>query len=209
MIRDDLSDRLIHLTRHGPTLSAAENFVEIFGDGKLVGGSGHIRGGFRCVCFSEAPIAKLSQILAWPDPDMAGMPYAPFGVIVTKKWLFRQGGRPVIYQPEAEYELLHDSQKYRHVRLEEPGNDRDVTWEREWRVLTDELTLDPVEATLVVPTRAWEDWFKHKHAASASARARAFGGWMPRNSFVSPWHFIVLEDLGVPIPDVEPPPERA
>ncbi len=33
-----------------------------------------------------------------------------------------------MYQPEAEYEVLHESQRYRHVRYEPP--DTDYTWER-------------------------------------------------------------------------------
>ena len=158
MIRDDLSSRLIHLTR-GETQVAADTFRTIIEERKLLGGSGCIKGEFKCACFSEAPLSKLTQILANPTPH--GMRYKPFGVMVQKEWLFNQGGRPVIYQPDGEYDLLHDSQRYRHVRYEPP--DVDFTWEREWRIQKDELILDPSETTLIVPTRAWEKWAQDQH----------------------------------------------
>jgi hypothetical protein len=200
ILRDDLSARLVHLTR-GDTLTAAVSFFQIVRERRLVGGTTDIRGGFRCVCFSEAPIGKLAHLLA--DPSVEAMRYKPFGVMVDKAWLFAQGGRPVIYQPEAEYPLLHESQRYRHVRYEPP--DTDFTWEREWRVRVDELPLDPDAVTLVVPTRVWERWFQRDHTAANARRAMLLGGLGGGEPF--PWHFTVLEDVGVDIAvDVEPPP---
>jgi hypothetical protein len=204
MIRDDLSDKLIHLTR-GPTyVDAAAVFSAIIEEKRLLGGTGCIKGGFRCVCFSEAPISQLSRILA--NPMAHGMRYMPFGVMVDKAWLFDRGGRPVIYQPDSEFELLHDDHKYRHVRYE-PTNNIDFTWEREWRILTDELPLDPEVVTVVVPNREWERnvlkphedviWRRAAHGANVP-----FGGGIPSGLIKQLWHFIVLEDLGVPIPAV-------
>src|SRR5438445_703190 len=131
MIRGDLSNCLVHLTKGATSDEAANNFRSIIQSGRLRGGNGHIRGGYNCVCFSEAPISVLAQILARNSVD--GMRYAPLGVMVKKTWLFLAGGRPVIYQPEAEFELLDEQQRYRHVRYE-PDRDIDHTWEREWRV---------------------------------------------------------------------------
>jgi hypothetical protein len=98
-----------------------------------------------------------------------GMRYKPFGVMVDKAWLFDRGGRPVIYRPDAEYSLLHETQRFRHVRYE-PGS-VDFTWEREWRLRADELELDPSVTTLVVPHRAWEKWALDRHTAMLSRRA--------------------------------------
>src|SRR5436190_24168723 len=109
MIRDDLSDKLVHLTRGATDQAAADAFLSIVKERKVRGGSGCIKGGFRCVCFSEAPVSKLSHILA--NPSAHGMRYRPFGVMVDKTWLFSRGGRPVIYQPDADYELLHENQR--------------------------------------------------------------------------------------------------
>jgi len=156
VIRGDLSDKLIHLTRGDSEQAAAATFLTILQEGKLRGGTGCIKGTFRCVCFSEAPLSNLSQILA--SPGAHGVRYKPFGIMLPKTWLFGRGGRPVIYQSDDEYSLLHDSQKYRHVRY--APDTIDFTWEREWRIQTDELLLEPEHTTVVVPTRAWEEWLQ-------------------------------------------------
>jgi len=62
MIRGDLSNRLIHLTRGNTEAEATETFVRIFREGRLRSGNGFIRGGYRCICFSEAPVAVLTQV---------------------------------------------------------------------------------------------------------------------------------------------------
>jgi hypothetical protein len=196
LLRGDLSNRLIHLTRGETREQAAANFASIIADGRLRGGTGLIRGGYRCVCFSEAPIAVLSQLLA--APAERGMRYAPFGVMVSKRWLFAQGGRPVIYQTHDEYDALPDAMKYRHVRYE-PHHNIDHTWEREWRIHADELALDANVTTFVVPTREWEQRFFEQHANEQRRLVLNMGedGWMYVDQF--PWHFIALEDLGVEI----------
>lgn len=203
MIRDDLSDKLIHLTRGASDQIAADIFLSILTEKKLRGGSGSIKGGSRCICFSEAPIGKLSHILA--TPSVHGMRYKSFGIMVTKEWLFARNGRPVIYQPDSEFSLLHESQKYRHVRYE-PDKGIDFTWEREWRVRVDDLDLEPEHTTVVVPNRAWEEWFHDRHMAAVSNLAILTLGLIgPKSVSKQPWHFIVLEDLGVAIPSVDPP----
>lgn len=203
MLRDDLSTKLVHLTRGEPDQVAADAFLSIIRERKLRGGATCIKGKYRCVCFSEAPLTKLTQILA--NPAATGMRYKPFGVMLDKAWLFERGGRPVIYQPDGEYELLHEAQRYRHVRYE-PG-DVDYTWEREWRVRVDELELAPSAATLIVPNRAWEKWAFDQHTAMLGRRALLLGGLIgPRSVTEFPWHFVVLEDLGVELPGVVAPP---
>jgi hypothetical protein len=197
MIRDDLSDTLIHLTRGSTYEEAAQTFTKILDEKRLVGGSGCIKSGFRCVCFSEAPLSKLSQILA--NPMSHGMRYKPFGVMVDKSWLFERGGRPVIYQPDSEFKLLHEDQKFRHVRYDPPSN-VDFTWEREWRIQTEELSLELGTTTVVVPNREWERKVLDPH--DQKIWRRALGGvGMPMSVITSPWHFIALEDLGVSIPE--------
>jgi hypothetical protein len=44
--------------------------------------------------------------------------YSPFGIMVSKQWLFAQGGRPVIYQSAEEYQLLTENHRWRHVLYE-------------------------------------------------------------------------------------------
>jgi hypothetical protein len=122
-----------------------------------------------------------------------GMRYAPFGVIVGKRWLFDQGGRPVIYQAESEFETLPEQLRYRHVRYE-PNRDVDYSWEREWRIRTDGLALEPGETTFIVPTRGWVSRFHQEHVDEVSSTSALLE--IPWGDPI-PWHFIALEDLGV------------
>jgi hypothetical protein len=195
MIRGDLSECLVHLTRAVTHSAAAQAFLQIIKSRQLIGSSRDIRGASKCVCFSEAPISILVQALSLPPEE--GMRYAPFGVMVRKQWLFAQGGRPVIYQPEEEFELLHEQQRFRHVRYD-PNKEQDYTWEREWRVRTDILPLNPAEVTFVVPTRAWEERFLKEHAGRESSKSW-FDSDLAMSIAPSPWHFMVLEDLGLRI----------
>ena len=195
--RDDLSDRLIHLTRGDSVASASARFLDVLASSQLIGGSTSIRGGYRCLCFSEAPLAKLSHSLALPADQ--GIRYRPFGVMVSKLWLFQQGGRPVFYQPEREFELLPEELRYRHVRYE-PDRGVDFSWEREWRIRAEAVVLDPAQTTVIVPTRHWADDLREQWAAR-DFRARCQIGLtrfpLPMSAF--PWHFIALEDLGVAV----------
>lgn len=196
MIRDDLSDRLVHLTKGKTEKEAAERFMSIVRDKALLGGTRLIRGDYQCVCFTESPISKLGAILA--EPSIHGVPYAPFGVMLTKTTLFAAGGRPVIYQPESEFEMLHQSQRYRHKDYD-PMKLPDYSWEREWRVPADRFTLDPDAVTLVVPNRIWSDFFFKEHAGGQASSIMFFGEDAMFGIRKFPWHFLVLEDLGMPV----------
>lgn len=188
-MRDDLSDKLVHLTRGEPNAAnpreqAVARLNSVLAQRLLAGGTGYIKGAHRCVCFSEAPIGKLSHLLA--ENDHRKFKYQPYGVLVDKKWLYRRGGRPVIYGADADYDSLPEAMKYRHVRMEYEvphgagagTYDIDFTWEREWRIKTDALPIAPEEVTIVVPDRPAKDVFAAQ--------------WKDAN-----WHFIVLSDLGV------------
>lgn len=194
MYRDDLSDKLIHLTK-GTWSQAADMFRKILDQKKLLGGTGGIQDEIKCICFSEAPISKLAHILAYGD--RVNFRYAPFGVMVDKRWLFEKGGRPVIYQREEEYKLLHADQAYRHKRYEpDDPNVDDLSWEREWRIQTDELPLELEHTTIVVPNRKWEQ----KVLEPLFQRIQSFallGVILPKPRQKDRWHIIVLEDLGV------------
>jgi hypothetical protein len=61
MPRADLSDQLIHFTQ-GPTDEAAyERLCTIMTDGHLRGSDLLIFNRYRCVCFTEAPLAVLTN----------------------------------------------------------------------------------------------------------------------------------------------------
>lgn len=194
MIRGDLSNCLAHLTRGATQAEASQGFLSILRSKQLLGSSKDIRGGYKCVCFSEAPISVLAQALSLPPAH--GMRYAPFGVMIRKEWLFAKGGRPVIYQPDAEFEQSHEEAKFRHVRYD-PTNGRDYSWEREWRIKTDGLDLDFAQVTFVIPNRSWEERFLDEHAGAQLGLSMHFGNDIPLSIGRSPWHFIALEDLGL------------
>jgi hypothetical protein len=119
-------------------------------DRALLGGSELVKGGYTCVCFADLSLSLAEGGLV----NAAGNTrYTQFGVMVPKEWLFAQGGRPVIYQPDSEFALLPESHRWRHVRFELGETRVDFTREREWRILCDWLQLDPSVATLIVPNR--------------------------------------------------------
>jgi hypothetical protein len=169
VVRRDLGHLLFHFAhtpeapvnftrgdvQYGFGQSAGSILQKILMEGCLLGTSKWIRGGYRCVCFTEAPIGELAALfsLARIAANEGQRPrYEPYGVAVPKEWLFDRGGRPVVYQPDSEFELLPEDLRYRHVRYE-PNRGIDHTWEREWRIKADKLILDPDHALVVVPTR--------------------------------------------------------
>jgi hypothetical protein len=157
--RTDISTMLVHFTKgmwFGDDEGAFASFKSIV-DKRVLRGSGRlVKGGFPCVCFSEAPLSFLSNGLR---NEWNGGNYSPFGVMFEKTWLFARGGRPVIYEPDAEYELLPEFLRWRHVEYQPTGTDHpvDFTWEREWRIQLEELPFGPSDATIVVPTAKWAD----------------------------------------------------
>jgi hypothetical protein len=204
VIRDDLSSRHVHLTKGTPD-EAAASFCSILKDKKLRDFKGQEEDGCHRICFSEAPLSKLGQLIASAH---SGFTYQYFGITLEKQWLFERGGRPVVYQPARERDLLHASARYRHVTYDpaDPGQ-RDVTFEREWRIPVAELPLDPVAMTLVVPTRAWAYRARDGRRGQVQVNmliTRGFGG---RQMTEDPWYFLVLEDLGIPITGAPEPPD--
>jgi hypothetical protein len=185
MIRDDLSNKLIHLVRGDTMEEAFKKWTSILSQSQLLGGTGFIKDKYKCICFTETPISKLGYILA--NPDVATMRYRPLGVMVDKKWIYANGGRPVIYQPDSDYEKLPMELRYRHVRFDlDAERAIDFTWEREWRLHATSLDLKTSSTTVILPNRHWRDIFVKQKLFTASGE---------------PWHMIVLDDLGIPIPD--------
>lgn len=147
--REDISTYLVHFIKGDDYEEAFRTLTSIVRGSQLLGGTGFIKGSYRCVCFSEAPIKTLGQMLM--KPSIHGVKYKPFGIIVEKKWLFEQGGRPVIYETDSEYTNLVEELRWRHVRYEQHLDPPiDFSWEREWRIRVDSLYIDPDVAWLVV-----------------------------------------------------------
>ena len=60
----------------------------------------------------------------------------------------------MIYESDEEFSALPSPLEWRHVRYEPP--DVDFTWEREWRIKCEELTINPQVASVVVANAACE-----------------------------------------------------
>lgn len=150
--RRDISQHVVHFTSDSSLDHAFARFQTIIHDQCLRGGSTKTRGGYECVCFTEAPLASLEQGLVNPSVYSR---YSPFGIMFEKSWLFAYGGRPVIYQSDAEFVALPEELRWRHVRYEPEAVD--FTWEREWRIRCGELHFTPNDACLVVPSQDWAD----------------------------------------------------
>lgn len=160
--RPDLTPYLIHLTKNTTSqdqFSAYENLVSILESGEIWGSSskrGFIKGPNPATCFMDVPFSALKFIL---DKDNAapGAPrYEAYGVVVTKKYAYEQGCRPVLYLSDDEMVRLRipESEKWRVVRFEHTKT-RKISWihEREWRCKgTFPLPKKPV-AVLVQTTR--------------------------------------------------------
>jgi hypothetical protein len=171
-MRKDISDKLVHFTKGSTPTEAFETLRTIAHECKLIGSTA-TKGGYSCVCFSEAPLSALEQGLV---NSSAYSRYAPFGVLFDKNWVFDNGGRPVIYQPDLEFYDLPESHKWRHVRYEPTGGyPIDFSWEREWRIKTLQLNFDPSVAALVVPEQNWADKLISEHGAEQDYKVMQYG----------------------------------
>src|SRR5260370_40343735 len=176
MPRTDLSNDVVHWIKGNSNEEAFDVLTRIVGEHRLHGGDGHIKGGYRCICFTEAPQGSFHRVIGR---------YRPFGIQLSKRWIFSQSGRPVIYQADVEFEQLADTHKWRHVRYEPDRTPSiDFSWEREWRVRAEELPLPPGEATIIVPHDSWARGLIDRHRTAEGERiefeAVAYGDEWPR-----------------------------
>jgi hypothetical protein len=116
-----MTDALVHFIHGRDPAHAFGTLRRILEERQLRCGTGYIKGNHCCVCFSEAPLPYLGRALL--EGYSAESPYHPFGILAKKVWLYRQGGRPVIYQPDGEYEALPEDLRWRHVRFELLANE--------------------------------------------------------------------------------------
>jgi hypothetical protein len=147
MNRIDINENLIHFTKGKNDKRAEEIFVDILFDGFLKGGTGFIRGGHKCVCFTESSINALIKI---SSPYFNT--YSPYGFMIKKDFIQEKGGSPVIYGDETRYSELCEKDKHLFVLYEITGQRKiDFTWENEWRLKTEELEFNYENVVLVVP----------------------------------------------------------
>jgi len=141
--RPDLTPYLIHLTKRTKNqdgcYDAFENLVNILETGEIWGstsGSGFIKGINSATCFMDVPFSALKYILNKDNADPQNPRYEPFGIVVTKKYAYSEGCRPVLYLSDKELKALKipEDELWRVVRLE-VNDDGWISWlhKREWR----------------------------------------------------------------------------
>lgn len=163
LTRRDIGNLLFHFTRSTHTFDAFSILKKIMKTRTLLGGSGLIRGGHKCIGFTEAPISEVVSYFNTAKILMGShkLRYEPFGIAFPKKYLFKQGARPVIYQPAVEYSKLPPELRYRHVTFD-LDQDIDFTWEREWRLEVEGLVLEPDDCSIIVPGQEHLDDLYHE-----------------------------------------------
>lgn len=192
--RPDITDKLVHFTSGTTEEASFRRLQKIIAERRLIGSGAKILGNYHCVCFSEAPLTSLQHGLVNPN---AYSRYSPFGIIVEKRWIFQQGGRPVIYQPNNEFELLPETIRWRHMRYEPEVVD--FSWEREWRIKCDELHFEPNLAGIVVPNKKWVETLLAEHNAEQDFEVYRYSQIMDnplaeqyRENF--PWRVCMLKE---------------
>lgn len=153
-VRKDISSTLVHFTKGESLNDALYNLFNIITGRLILGSNKLIKGKAKCVCFSEVPLESLEVFCNENNYTK----YMPFGIVVQKDWLFSQGGRPVIYQPENEFKLLPEELQWRHVTFDlTKDQEIDFTWEREWRIKINELHINPDVCKIFIKDNYFKD----------------------------------------------------
>jgi hypothetical protein len=116
--------------------SAYENLVSILECGEIWGTKRFIKGPSKASCFMDVPFSALKFILDKENSDAEAPRYEPYGIVVSKKYAYRNGCRPVLYLSSDEMSQLAipANEQWRIVRFEVTKT-RMISWihEREWR----------------------------------------------------------------------------
>ena len=195
LIRRDISNQLVHLTKSTDELRAIDVLEKIITEEKVIGGTGFIKSHDQCICFSETPLNEIANLLKANEVTIQNKQrprYESYGVVVSKKWAWDQGARPVIYQPDLEYNILPNELKYRHVRYE-LELDIDFAWEREWRLKTKEIKLIPEYTFFIVPSNNEVIYLKKKHFSYMQMAVASYGEDALRSIEDFPWRIIPLD----------------
>lgn len=162
--RPDLTPFLIHLTKNTSSVddySAYDNLVSILRTGDIWGSDtekGFIKGPNNAACFMDVPFSALKFILDKHNADPQNPRYEPYGVVVSKKYAYANGCRPVLYLSNEEHQRIGipGDELWRVVRFE-PSASGMISWihEREWRCKgTFSLPKNPYAVLVRTPKEA-------------------------------------------------------
>lgn len=142
--RNDISSRLTHLTKGNSSEEAFKTLLKILEERTVVGSTtetGFIIGRKSAVCLQEAPLNAIAENLLYEkelrEKSDDKVRYSAFGLRFNKAWIYKKGGRPVIYEARDLMKSILPSDEYwRIVNYDLSDNQYMVDWthEREWRV---------------------------------------------------------------------------
>jgi hypothetical protein len=167
--RSDLCSMLTHLTRSkvdnngNEKMNPIDVLLKILRERQLIGSStdsGFIIGNTRAVCFQDAPLSAIAQNLYFEQKYRADNPrarirYTPFGLMFPKISVYRNGGRPVVYEEtEVAKRILPANEHWRIVSFDLSDDNYFVDWthERDWRLPGDFHFA--LEETIVLVSKA-------------------------------------------------------
>lgn len=162
--RSDFTSGLIHLTKsntiNGQAYPALDILMKILIEQKLIGSttkSGYINGSIPAVCFQDIPLHSVAENIFYEQQlknnnRADNYRYTGFGLRFSKEYIFKKGGRPVIYDitEEAKKYLTKDNY-WRIVNFDLSNKDNYIDWmhEREWRLHGDlDFELSEVEVLI-------------------------------------------------------------
>ena len=143
--RSDFTCGLVHLTKPNDDLKSLDVLVKILKEKTLIGNNGYVCGEEPVVCFQDVPLSSLSENILYEQQlakeEGRTVPrYSACGLRFTKPYIYRAGGRPVIYEDtNTAKSFLPPTEYWRIVRfdLTDKNNFIDWTHEREWRLKGD------------------------------------------------------------------------
>ena len=142
--RNDISSRLTHLTKGNTIEEAFSTLIKILEEKTIIGSTtetGFIIGSRPAVCLQEAPLNAIAENLQYEkklrEETNCKVRYSAFGLRFNKAWIYKMGGRPVIYEEkELMKSILPEDEHWRIVNYDLSDRKRMIDWthEREWRV---------------------------------------------------------------------------
>ena len=163
--RDDMSGSLVHLTKprniDGIEFSVFDVLIKIIEEEVIKGSttkSGFICGDRSAVCFQEVPLYSLAQNIYYEQKlreidNSRKIRYLGVGLKIDKRIVYKNGGRPVIYDNTDTAKLyLPKNEWWRIVKLDLNDEKYMVDWthEREWR-LPGDFHFNKSDISIIVP----------------------------------------------------------
>ena len=143
--RSDFTCGIVHLTKPADGLNGFNILMKILREKVLIASTkGYICGYDPVVCFQDVPLQSLSENVYY-EQDLAhdngeDLRYSAFGLRFLKTDIYRDGGRPVIYDNSSDAKSFLPNEQYWRIVCFDLNNDKnmiDWTHEREWRIKGD------------------------------------------------------------------------